>query len=80
MLERLANERTEPVLTIGDWAEAHDFPTLRGEEFEIQDGIDAWSTFSGNATLEQLRLTLEVIRRRQQTELGRKRLAQLSGE
>jgi hypothetical protein len=79
-LQRLANERTDLVLLIMEWGEEQHYPHMCGDEFDIQDGLEAWCAFSGEAPIEALREAREKIRVRRLSARGRQRLAQLSGE
>jgi hypothetical protein len=76
-LERLADERTSLVIELMEWAEEQHWPRFRGDAFDIKDGLDAWSSFCGDAPLEQVRIISETIRLRQRAAAGRQRLAQL---
>jgi hypothetical protein len=40
--ERLANERTDLVLFVMEWAETQQCPRFRGDGFDVQPGLDAW--------------------------------------
>lgn len=75
-LEFLANERTNLVLEIMEWAQAQQWPRFRGDQFDVQEGLDVWGTFCGDAPIGHLR----TIRLRQRATEGRRRLEQLSEE
>jgi hypothetical protein len=78
--ERLANERTDLVLFVMEWAETQLWPRFRGDGFDVHEGLDAWGTFCGDAPIGQLRTISETIHLRQRAADGRRRLEQLSPE
>jgi hypothetical protein len=77
-LERMANERTNLMILIMDWGEGEQYPNIRTDACDIEKGLDAWSSFCGNAPLEHLRSMGETIQLRQQAAERRLKLAQLS--
>jgi len=78
--ERLANERTDLVLFVMEWAETQLWPRFRGDGFDVHEGLDAWGTFCGDAPIGQLRTISETIHLRQRAADGRRRLEQLLPE
>ena len=77
-VERLANECTHLRLAIMDWGSDHQHPRFRGDTFDIEVGLEAWSAFCGEASLDQLREANERICLREQAAQGRQRLARLA--
>jgi hypothetical protein len=75
--EQLRTERTALLIEIMEGGEEFGHPQLFTELFEVGQGLEAWATFTTQASVEELRMLREAIGLRRQSLAGRKRLKSL---
>lgn len=69
-----AQERSTAIDNLLESGEELDFPMLRNDDFELEEGLSSWLVFCGEASLEWLCLARDIAYVKLQAKAGRNRL------